>query len=104
MSDFVKFCPKCYLCFRDPDLFTQHVAKCDGTVPKKDTKPVQTAQKSSAANVENVQHTAKSAPPDDVKATSNVAKTSEPPDEATEDDPPVVQKQPAKGKASKFQS
>jgi len=28
MSDFAKFCPKCYAFFRDPDLYTKHVEGC----------------------------------------------------------------------------
>ena len=28
MSDFAKFCPKCYAFFRDPDLFAKHVEVC----------------------------------------------------------------------------
>ena len=28
MSDFAKFCPKCYAFFSDPDLFAKHVETC----------------------------------------------------------------------------
>jgi len=28
MSDFAKFCPKCYAFFRDPDLYAKHVEAC----------------------------------------------------------------------------
>ena len=28
MSDFAKFCPKCYAFFRDPDLYAKHVEVC----------------------------------------------------------------------------
>ena len=28
MSDFAKFCPKCYAFFRDPDLYAKHVETC----------------------------------------------------------------------------
>jgi len=28
MSDFAKFCPKCYTFFSDPDLFAKHVETC----------------------------------------------------------------------------
>ena len=34
MSDFAKFCPKCYAFFRDPDLYAKHVEVCG--VAKKD--------------------------------------------------------------------
>jgi uncharacterized C2H2 Zn-finger protein len=35
MSDFIKFCPKCYTLFRDADLYQQHVAQC-GTIKEKE--------------------------------------------------------------------
>ena len=35
MSDFAKFCPKCYTFFSDPDLFAKHVETCG--VAKKTT-------------------------------------------------------------------
>jgi uncharacterized C2H2 Zn-finger protein len=28
MTDFARFCPKCYAFFRDPDLYAKHVAGC----------------------------------------------------------------------------
>ena len=28
MSDFARFCPKCYSFFRDPDLYAKHVEAC----------------------------------------------------------------------------
>jgi len=28
MSDFVRYCPKCYTFFRDLDLYTKHVESC----------------------------------------------------------------------------
>jgi hypothetical protein len=34
MSDFAKFCPKCYAFFRDPDLYAKHVEVC-GVAKKK---------------------------------------------------------------------
>jgi len=35
MSDFAKFCPKCYAFFRDPDLFAKHVEVCGFAKDKK---------------------------------------------------------------------
>jgi hypothetical protein len=40
MSDFARFCPKCYTLFRDPDKYVRHVVFC-GTTKKKDTETVQ---------------------------------------------------------------
>ena len=37
MSDFAKFCPKCYAFFRDPDLYTKHIEVC-GVAKKKDAE------------------------------------------------------------------
>jgi hypothetical protein len=37
MSDFAKFCPKCYAFFRDPDLYAKHIEVC-GVAKKKDAE------------------------------------------------------------------
>jgi hypothetical protein len=42
MSDFVQFCPKCGMCFRDPDLFARHFAAC-GMVKPEETESAGTA-------------------------------------------------------------
>ena len=44
MSEFIKFCPKCYTLFRDPDLYARHVAAC-GTAQKKETGVVKEPKK-----------------------------------------------------------
>ena len=48
MSDFIKFCPKCYTLFRDADLYQQHIAQC-GTIKEKEAAK-KSAGGSSAAN------------------------------------------------------
>jgi uncharacterized C2H2 Zn-finger protein len=35
MSDFARFCPKCYTFFRDPDLYARHVETCGFAKDKK---------------------------------------------------------------------
>ena len=42
MSDFAKFCPKCYAFFRDPDSFAKHVETC-GVAKKTADGRLQTA-------------------------------------------------------------
>jgi len=44
MSDYARFCPKCYAFFRDPDLYATHVATC-GTAQKKDAEAVKELKK-----------------------------------------------------------
>ena len=43
MSDFAKFCPKCYAFFRDPDLLAKHVEVC-GYVKKSAEKSSQESE------------------------------------------------------------
>ena len=38
MSDFAKFCPKCYAFFSDPDLFAKHVEVCGFAKKTADSK------------------------------------------------------------------
>ena len=39
MSDFAKFCPKCYAFFSDPDLFAKHVETCGFAKKTVDRRP-----------------------------------------------------------------
>jgi len=48
MSDFARFCNKCYVFFRDPDLFASHVEVCGVAKDKKDVEAVKEPRK--AAN------------------------------------------------------
>jgi uncharacterized C2H2 Zn-finger protein len=50
MSDFIKFCPKCYTLFRDADLYQQHIAQC-GTIKEKEAGK-QTAGNKRSQNTE----------------------------------------------------
>jgi len=46
MSDFAKFCPKCYAFFRDPDLYAKHVEACGfAKNRKRDTEAVKESKK-----------------------------------------------------------
>ena len=45
MSDFAKFCPKCYTFFRDPDLFAKHVEACGFAKDKKNAGRETVAEK-----------------------------------------------------------
>ena len=47
MSDFAKFCPKCYAFFRDPDLFAKHVETC-GVAKKAAGKTADSSQQTAA--------------------------------------------------------
>jgi len=44
MSDFAKFCPKCYAFFCDPDLYARHAATC-GTAQKQVAERVKEPKK-----------------------------------------------------------
>jgi len=48
MSDFAKFCPKCYAFFRDPDLFAKHVETC-GVAKKNAVKETADGRQQTAA-------------------------------------------------------
>ena len=52
MSDFAKFCPKCYAFFRDPDLHAKHVEVC-GYAKNKDGEAVNEIRKAVVKEMAN---------------------------------------------------
>ena len=110
MSDFARFCPKCYAFFRDPDLYATHVATC-GTAQKKDAEtvkePKKTAVKRNQEQGVRSQNRADKGEPSEAGSETSDSCLLSPDSSSTPSEtlvPSVETEQPAKVKPPKFKT